>query len=130
MESLEVAAVDVLCGKGYELVLFLFSDILLVAKRKTGKIGGLMRSPSAASLAASQAAIQTKVHTQLLATLTVDLLHSFHLNLKFLICFLVKSKELIKSCKNGEHCNSVNVGIEIFARVTITESSTSIAIVN
>ena len=80
MESLEVAAVDVLCGKGYELVLFLFSDILLVAKRKTGKIGGLMRSPSAASLAASQAAIQTKVHTQLLATLTVEILHSFHLS--------------------------------------------------
>ncbi len=61
MESLEVAAEDVLCGKGYELVLFLFTDILLVAKKKAGKIGGMMRSPSTASLAANQASIQSKV---------------------------------------------------------------------
>jgi hypothetical protein len=62
MESIEVAADDVLCGKGYELVLFLFTDILLVAKRKgASKIGGMMRSPSTASLAANQAPLQTKV---------------------------------------------------------------------
>jgi hypothetical protein len=64
MESIEVAADDVLCGKGYELVLFLFTDILLVAKRKgASKIGGMMRSPSTASLAANQAPLQTKVTT-------------------------------------------------------------------
>lgn len=61
MESLEVAAEDVLCGKGYELVLFLFTDILVVTKKKASKIGGMMRSPSTASLAASQAPVQTKV---------------------------------------------------------------------
>jgi len=64
MESIEVAADDVLCGKGYELVLFLFTDILLVAKRKgASKIGGMMRSPSTASLAANKAPLQTKVTT-------------------------------------------------------------------
>ena len=63
MESLELAADDALCGKGYELVLFLFTDILVVAKKKTSKIGGMMRSPSTASLAANQAPLQTKVRS-------------------------------------------------------------------
>ena len=51
---IEVAATgDTLCGKGYELTLFLFTDILVVAKRKSGSKGlGMMgRSPSTASLA-------------------------------------------------------------------------------
>ena len=34
-DVIEVAAVDALCGKGYELTLFLFTDILVVAKVKT-----------------------------------------------------------------------------------------------
>ena len=50
---IEVAATgDTLCGKGYELTLFLFTDILVVAKRKSVSKGlGMMRSPSTASLA-------------------------------------------------------------------------------
>ena len=31
-DVIEVAAEDALCGKGYELTLFLFTDILVVAK--------------------------------------------------------------------------------------------------
>jgi len=53
-DVIEVAATgDTLCGKGYELTLFLFTDILVVAKRKSGSKGlGMMgRSPSTASLA-------------------------------------------------------------------------------
>ena len=67
-----MAAEDAMCGKGYELTLFLFTDIIVVAKvtyhqwsgsgvtiicvlqRKTAKGMGMMRSPSAASLAAGQ----------------------------------------------------------------------------
>ena len=61
-ECIEVAAEDILCGKGYDLTLFLFTDILLIAKRKTGKIGGMLRSPSAASIASGQVTLQTKVN--------------------------------------------------------------------
>ncbi|XP_023320077.1 protein ECT2 isoform X4 [Eurytemora carolleeae] len=59
-ECFEVAAADVLCGKGYELTLFLFTDILLIAKKKTGKIGGMLRSPSTTSIASGQINMQTK----------------------------------------------------------------------
>lgn len=58
-ECVEVAAEDVLCGKGYELTLFLFTDILLIAKRK-GKIGGILRSPSTTSIASGQVHIPNK----------------------------------------------------------------------
>ena len=40
--------------KGYELTLLIFTDLLLVAKRKASKGYGMMRSPSTASLAAGQ----------------------------------------------------------------------------
>ena len=67
----QVAAEDALCGKGYELTMFVFTDIMVIAKvrlwlllliellmnnlqRKTTKGMGMMRSPSAASLAAGQ----------------------------------------------------------------------------
>ena len=33
-DCVEVAAEDTLCGKGYELTLFLFTDVLLIAKKK------------------------------------------------------------------------------------------------
>ena len=64
-----MAAEDTLCGKGYELTLFVFTDIIVVAKvsvllhvklivirpfvlqRKAAKGMGMMRSPSTASLA-------------------------------------------------------------------------------
>ena len=73
-DAIEVAAEDALCGKGYELTMFLFTDIIVVAKvsnsdpaqcavhitsvmtsllqRKAAKTMGMMRSPSTASLAA------------------------------------------------------------------------------
>jgi len=53
-DAIEVAAEHALCGKGYELTMFLFTDILVIAKRKSSKGMGMMRSPSAASLAAGQ----------------------------------------------------------------------------
>merc|ERR1719270_2871691 len=53
-DAIEVAAEDALCGKGYELTMFVFTDIMVIAKRKTTKGMGMMRSPSAASLAAGQ----------------------------------------------------------------------------
>jgi len=59
-ECIEVAAEDILCGKGYELTLFLFTDILLIAKRKTGRMGGMMRSPSTTSVASGQVPIHSK----------------------------------------------------------------------
>ena len=61
-ECIEVAAEDILCGKGYELTLFLFTDILLIAKRKTGRMGGMMRSPSTTSVASGQVPIHSKVN--------------------------------------------------------------------
>jgi protein ECT2 len=59
-DCIEVAAEDVLCGKGYELTLFLFTDILLIAKKKTGKMGGMIRSPSNMSIASGHVTLQTK----------------------------------------------------------------------
>jgi len=59
-DFIEVAAEDVLCGKGYELTLFLFTDILLIAKKKTGKMGGMIRSPSNMSIASGHVTLQTK----------------------------------------------------------------------
>jgi len=62
-ECVEVAAEDILCGKGYELTLFLFTDVLLIAKKKAGKMGGILRSPSTTSLAAGavgQASLMSK----------------------------------------------------------------------
>merc|ERR1712130_643199 len=53
-DAIEVAAEDALCGKGYELTLFLFTDIIVVAKRKSTKGMSMMRSPSTASLATGQ----------------------------------------------------------------------------
>jgi len=53
-DAIEVAAEDALCGKGYELTLFLFTDIMVVAKRKSTKGMSMMRSPSTASLASGQ----------------------------------------------------------------------------
>ena len=37
-DAVEVAAEDALCGKGYELTMFLFTDILVIAKVKTVEI--------------------------------------------------------------------------------------------
>jgi len=63
-DCVEMAAENQLCGKGYELTLFLFTDILLVAKRKSNKALSISRSPSTASLAAAagqgQGLLQTK----------------------------------------------------------------------
>jgi len=56
----EVAAEDVLCGKGYELTLLLFTDILLIAKKKSGKMGGIIRSPSNISIASGHVTLQSK----------------------------------------------------------------------
>jgi hypothetical protein len=50
-DCVEMAAENQLCGKGYELTLFLFTDILVVAKRKSNKTLSISRSPSTASLA-------------------------------------------------------------------------------
>jgi len=54
-EVIEVAADDAFCGKGYELTLFLFTDILVVAKKKSGGKGmGMIRSPSTASISGAK----------------------------------------------------------------------------
>ena len=63
-----MASENQLCGKGYELTLFLFTDILVVAKRKSNKTLSISRSPSTASLAGvgtlghGQGLLQTKVN--------------------------------------------------------------------
>ena len=65
-----MASENQLCGKGYELTLFLFTDILVVAKRKSNKTLSISRSPSTASLAGvgtlghGQGLLQTKVKYQ------------------------------------------------------------------
>ena len=62
-----MASENQLCGKGYELTLFLFTDILVVAKRKSNKTLSISRSPSTASLAGAgtlghgQGLLQAKV---------------------------------------------------------------------
>jgi len=56
-EVIEVAADDAFCGKGYELTLFLFTDMLVVAKKKSGSKGmGMIRSPSTASISGASLA--------------------------------------------------------------------------
>ena len=67
IDCVEMASENQLCGKGYELTLFLFTDILVVAKRKSNKTLSISRSPSTASLAGvgtlghGQGLLQTKV---------------------------------------------------------------------
>ena len=67
IDCVEMASENQLCGKGYELTLFLFTDILVVAKRKSNKTLSISRSPSTASLAGTgtlghgQGLLQTKV---------------------------------------------------------------------
>lgn len=67
IDCIEMASENQLCGKGYELTLFLFTDILVVAKRKSNKTLSISRSPSTASLAGvgtlghGQGLLQTKV---------------------------------------------------------------------
>ena len=67
VDCVEMASENQLCGKGYELTLFLFTDILVVAKRKSNKTLSISRSPSTASLAGTgtlgqgQGLLQAKV---------------------------------------------------------------------
>ena len=69
IDCVEMASENQLCGKGYELTLFLFTDILVVAKRKSNKTLSISRSPSTASLAGAgtlghgQGLLQTKVRS-------------------------------------------------------------------
>uniref|UniRef100_A0A0K2SYG9 Protein ECT2like [Megachile rotundata] n=1 Tax=Lepeophtheirus salmonis TaxID=72036 RepID=A0A0K2SYG9_LEPSM len=53
-EVLEIGATDELCGKGYDLSLFLFSDVLEISKRRSASKGLGFRSPSALSLTNAQ----------------------------------------------------------------------------
>ena len=79
-----MASENQLCGKGYELTLFLFTDILVVAKRKSNKTLSISRSPSTASLAGAgtlghgQGLLQTKV--QLLPWLPCEYYDGYHVN--------------------------------------------------
>ena len=47
---MELGVFDELCGKGYELSLFLFSDVLEISKKRSNTKGLHLRSPSTISL--------------------------------------------------------------------------------
>ena len=49
VDVIELGGSDELCGKGYELCIFLFNDVLEISKKKSSKGLGL-RSPSTMSL--------------------------------------------------------------------------------
>lgn len=51
IDVIELGGSDELCGKGYELSLFLFSDVLEISKKKSSASKGLgLKSPSTMSL--------------------------------------------------------------------------------
>ena len=50
IDVIELGGFDELCGKGYELCLFLFSDVLEISKKKSASKGLGLRSPSTMSL--------------------------------------------------------------------------------
>ena len=50
IDVIELGGSDTLCGKGYELSLFLFSDVLEISKKKSSAKGLGLRSPSTMSL--------------------------------------------------------------------------------
>ena len=50
IDVVELGGSDELCGKGYELSLFLFSDVLEISKKKSSSKGLGIRSPSTMSL--------------------------------------------------------------------------------
>ena len=50
IDVVELGGSDELCGKGYELSLFLFSDVLEISKKKSAAKGLGLRSPSTISL--------------------------------------------------------------------------------
>ena len=67
-ECVELASEHQLCGKGYELTLFLFTDILLVAKRKwiTNLNISRSQSPNIVSLTASRVGNNSLVQNKIL----------------------------------------------------------------
>ena len=50
IEVIELGGSDELCGKGYELSLYLFSDVLEISKKRHVTKGLILRSPSTISL--------------------------------------------------------------------------------
>jgi hypothetical protein len=50
VDVIELGGSDELCGKGYELSLFLFSDVLEISKKRSVNKGLGLRSPSTMSL--------------------------------------------------------------------------------
>ena len=50
VDVIELGGFDELSGKGYELCLFLFSDVLEISKKKSASKGLGLRSPSTMSL--------------------------------------------------------------------------------
>jgi hypothetical protein len=50
VDVIELGGSDELCGKGYELSLFLFSDVLEISKKRSAAKGLGLRSPSTMSL--------------------------------------------------------------------------------
>ena len=50
IDVVELGGSDELCGKGYELSLFLFSDVMEISKKKSAAKGLGLRSPSTMSL--------------------------------------------------------------------------------
>ena len=68
-----MAAENQLCGKGYELTLFLFTDLLVVAKRKSTKGLSISRSPSTASLAGTGVGQGSVLQTKVGAGRTADM---------------------------------------------------------
>jgi hypothetical protein len=56
VDVVELGGSDELCGKGYELSLFLFSDVLEISKRRSATKGLTLRSPSTMSLRHAAAA--------------------------------------------------------------------------
>ena len=50
LDVIELGGSDELCGKGYELSLFLFSDVLEISKKRSSAKGLGLRSPSTMSL--------------------------------------------------------------------------------
>lgn len=110
-DAIEVAAEDALCGKGYELTLFLFTDILVVAKRKSTKGMSMMRSPSTASLAAGQQhLLQNKA-------------------LKFVTLIHLSAVRRLVDVIDSEDCDSTVMSTTSSSTMASTTSSALVAIV-
>ena len=112
VDVIELGGFDELSGKGYELCLFLFSDVLEISKKKSASKGLGLRSPSTMSLRTMGASTLTNNGKSMLKFIYSEKATKFCEIFPILltVCTLVKSKGKISqnSVAFSEYMNFIS----------------------